>query len=112
MLLKTSLSPILTYASLSEHASLATINQPTCRLIKITTALFEHTNEEIKIEMIIRFYMKKKLNEIIHGDLVRIITVRVMGQVVDFENNPDKLIMFEIMDEKPASLSQIRKNEL
>lgn len=41
--------------------------------------------------------MKKKLNEIIHGDLVRIITVRVMGQVVDFENNPDKLIMFEIV---------------
>ncbi|UZO06201.1 uncharacterized protein OCT59_026532 [Rhizophagus irregularis] len=46
---------------------------------------------------LIFFVMKKKLNEIIHGDLVRIITVRVMGQVVDFENNPDKLIMFEIV---------------
>lgn len=45
-------------ASLSEHASLATIHQPTCRLIKITTALFEHTNEEIKIEMIVRFYVR------------------------------------------------------
>ncbi|CAB4482937.1 unnamed protein product [Rhizophagus irregularis] len=50
MLLKTSLSPILTYAVI--------------------------TFRNYFYSRLIFFVMKKKLNEIIHGDLVRIITIR------------------------------------
>ncbi|GET50191.1 hypothetical protein RIR_jg32627.t1 [Rhizophagus irregularis DAOM 181602=DAOM 197198] len=60
MLLKTSLSPILTYAVIT-------------RIMNVTNTI---KFRNYFYSRLIFFVMKKKLNEIIHGDLVRIITIR------------------------------------